>query len=97
MPAFRTELTGRNSSLKCCLVLHLHLGLQASEIAEYRSDGEHTSLAYVFQQAILRLDIAVDRDLIPLLGVTNIIDRHVVVLAPEERHRIEFHALPPSC
>ena len=88
------ELREENSPLKCCLVLHLHLGLQACEIAEYRSDGEHAPLAFVFQQAIFRLDIAVDRDLIPLLGVANIIDRHVVVLAPEERHRIEFLALP---
>src|SRR5665811_914569 len=84
---------GGKSPLKHRLTLHLHLGLQACEIAEYRSDGEHPPLAFVFQQAILRLDIAVDRNLIPLLGVTNIINWHVVVLAPEERHRIEFLAL----
>ena len=45
-----------------------------------------TALALVFQQAILSRDVAVDHDLIPSLGVTDIIDRHIVVLAPEERH-----------
>src|ERR1700681_1615754 len=74
--------------------LHLHLGLQAREIAEYRSDSEYPPVAFVFQQAILRLDIAVDCDFVPLLGVADIIDRHVIMLAPEERHRVEFLTLP---
>jgi F0F1-type ATP synthase beta subunit len=42
-------------------MFHLHFCLQAREIAEYRRDGEHPPLMFVFQQAILRFDIAVDR------------------------------------
>ena len=39
-------------------------------------------------------DIAVDGDLVPGLGMADIIDRHVVMLAPEKRHRVERLALP---
>src|SRR5229473_1780006 len=35
-----------------------------------------------------------ERYLVPPFGVTDIVDRHVVMLAPEERHRIENLALP---
>jgi len=35
-----------------------------------------------------------DPDLIPFFGMTDIIDRNVVVLAPEERYGVEAFALP---
>src|SRR5258705_10925597 len=71
------------------LALHRDLGLQAGEIAVDRRDRQHAAVAAVSQQAILRLDVALDRDLVPLLGVAHAIYRHVVMLAPEERHRFE--------
>src|SRR6478672_8298290 len=73
--------------------LHRKLGLEACEIAVDRSHRKHPAFALVFQQAILRGDIAVDGDFVPLLGVADIIDRHIVMLAPEERHGIEGLAL----
>ena len=39
--------------------------------------------------AVALLDRSLDDERIPALGVTDIRDRHVVVHAPEERHRIE--------
>src|SRR5262249_52843738 len=46
----------------------------------------HAVVALVTQQAVPGRDVAVDRQVIPLLGVADVIDRHVVVLTPEERH-----------
>jgi hypothetical protein len=37
-------------------------------------------LRLYFSKQSLACDVAVDHDLIPLLGVTDIIDRHIVVL-----------------
>ena len=44
------------------------------------------------QQAVLAGDVAVDRQLVPFLGMADIVDRDVVVLAPEERHGVELLA-----
>ena len=49
-------------------------------------------LELVAQQAVLAGDVAVDRQLVPFLGVADIVDRDVVVLAPEERHGVELLA-----
>src|SRR5262249_31524902 len=75
-------------------LLHRQLGLEAVEIAIDRSNGEHAAVAAIAQQAVLRLDVALDRDRVPALGMTDIIDRHVIVLAPEERHRVEALFVP---
>src|SRR5215472_5100293 len=69
--------------------LHLKLGLEAFDIAIDRGNRQHASLALVAQQAIPAPDIAVDRDLVPFLRVADIVDRHVVMLAPEERYGFE--------
>src|SRR5258705_38277 len=53
-----------------------------------------TAWALVLQQTIFRRDVAVDGNLVPCLGVADIIDRHVVVLAPEKWHGVECLALP---
>src|SRR3984885_12521141 len=73
---------------------HRNLGLETGDITIDRGDSEHAPGAFVPHQTILRADIAVDRDFVPFLGVTDIVDRHVVMLAPEERHGIEHFALP---
>ena len=60
-------------------------GFQALPVAEDGSDREHVAAAAVAQDAVLGRDIAFDRELVPFLGVADIVDRDVVVLAPEER------------
>ena len=76
------------------LLLHREFSLKAREIAIDRGDRQHTTGALVFQQAIPGRDVAVDGNLVPLLGMTDIIDRHVIVLAPEKRYGVEDLALP---
>src|ERR1700716_3232579 len=76
------------------LPFHVQFSLQACEVTIDRRYGEDAAPALVFQQAIPGRDVAVDRNLVPLLGMTDIIDRHVVVLAPEKRYRVEDLALP---
>ena len=44
-------------------------------------------------QAIPAGDIALDGELVPLLGMADVVDRNVVVLAPEERRCGEIFAL----
>ena len=92
--SLRPSADARASPLGRHIAFHLQLGFQAREIAEYRGDGKHPPIAPVSQQTIPCLDIAVDRDFIPLLGMADIIDRHIVVLAPEERHRVESSRCP---
>ena len=45
-------------------------------------------------QAILAGNIALDVELVPFLGMADIVDRNVVVLAPEERNGVKFLAPP---
>src|ERR1700738_393068 len=76
------------------LLLHREFSLKGRASAIDRGDRQHTTGALVFQQAIPGRDVAVDGNLVPLLGMTDIIDRHVIVLAPEKRYRVEDLALP---
>src|SRR6202040_3371433 len=69
--------------------LHRDLRLQAGAVAIDRGNGEHAPAAAIAQQAIARRDVALDRDVVPRLGMADIVDRHVVMLAPEERHLSE--------
>ena len=54
-------------------LLHREFGAKIFDITEDRRDGQHASLVLVSQQAILRFDIAIDRDLVPLLRMTDVI------------------------
>jgi len=67
-------------------MLHHDLGLKAFNVAENRGDGEHAPIALEPQEAVLARDITVDRDLVPILGMSDIVDRDVVMLTPEKRH-----------
>src|SRR4051795_2213555 len=67
---------------------HRDFGFKVLLVAEDRSNGQGLAGAAIAQQAILLRDIALDGDVIPLLGVTDITDRNVVVLAPEEGDRV---------
>ena len=65
--------------------LHLHFGVQTILIAIDARDGEGTTLLAEPNDNIACRWITIHRDIIPLLGVTNIVDRYVVVVTPEER------------
>src|SRR3954451_2088210 len=71
------------------VLLKCQFGAQALEVAIHRGDCKHATHALVFQQAVPRRDAAIDGDLVPVLGVTDIANRHVVMLGPEKRHRIK--------
>ena len=77
-----------------CRLLHRQLGLQTIEIAIDRGDGEHATVAPITHQAILGLDVALNCDRVPAFGMADIVDRHVIVLAPEKRHRVEALFVP---
>src|SRR5580700_2127646 len=76
------------------VLFHRKLGLEACEIAVDRGDRQQLALASVAQQAIAPGDVAVDGDLVPFLGMADIVDRHVVMLAPEEGYRRKRLTLP---
>ena len=86
-------------------LLHHEFGLKVFEVSKDRGDGGYTSLLLEAKKAILAHDVAVNCNLVPRFRMTDIIDRNVVVLAPEkwdggERRavtkRIESHRLPLS-
>ena len=60
---------------------HRYLGLEAFEVTEDRGDGEHAPIALEPQDTVLRGNITLNRELIPLIGMADIVDRDVVVLA----------------
>ena len=68
--------------------------LRAREVAIDRGESHDAAVMAVFDETVPPLDAAIDPDLIPFLGMTDIIDRNVVVLAPEERYGVEAFALP---
>src|SRR5215831_18307947 len=88
-----TNPTESASGLAQRAALHVDLGLQARDVAVDRRHRERPPLALVAKQAVPALDVAVNRNAIPLLGVADVVDRHVVMLTPEERHRVELLAL----
>ena len=79
-------------SLPPYLSFHGGLSLQALEIARDGYDSESATALLIFHGTIARIEAAIDLDSIPRLGVTNIIDSHIVVLTPEEWDSIKFFA-----
>src|SRR4029453_16630914 len=74
----RSGLQGGRSSR---LSLHRDLFLEACDVAVDRRRGERASAELVAHQAVPAGDVAVDHELVPLLGMADIVDGHVVVLA----------------
>src|SRR5581483_3932560 len=66
--------------------LHRALCRQALLAAEDRRDGERPAAFAIAQRHIVRARVAVLHNLVPAGGMADIIDRDVVMLAPEERH-----------
>src|SRR6266567_3527331 len=62
---------------------------QALQVARDRRHGKGTIATLVADGAITCGQRAIDRDSVPMLRMTDVVDGHVVVLAPEERHSIE--------
>ena len=71
---------------------HFDFSPKAREIAEDRRDGACAAVLFVTDQAIPRFDVAIDLDRVPRFRMADIIDRDIVVLAPEKRHGIELLA-----
>src|SRR5260221_703436 len=65
--------------------LHLRLRVEAVFITEDRGHGERLVAAHEAHGYVVFARIAVDIDTVPLLGVADVIDAHVVVRAPKER------------
>src|SRR3569623_386102 len=72
--------------------LHRSRRFEAVGVAEDRSHRQRLAVELVFKQAIVRRDLAMHDDLIPLFRMADIIDRNIVMLAPEERHGVECFA-----
>src|SRR3954447_4118842 len=68
--------------------------LEAVDVAVDRGDGEQPAVAAIAHHAIPRLDVTLDLECVPLLGMADIVDRKVVMLAPEERDIDEAFAPP---
>src|SRR5215217_7167483 len=79
----------RSRLLKGRATLHLGFNLQTLAVAVNRRGREDFVTPDELHRAIPRIDVAVDLETVPSFGVAYIIDRDVVVLAPEEWHRIE--------
>src|SRR5437868_6950707 len=67
-------------------LLHRRFRLEVFDVAEDRSNCQHFSIAAIAHEAISTLDVALDFELVPFLRVPDVVDGHVVMLAPEERH-----------
>ena len=66
--------------------LHRRFDLEARAVAAEGDDGGDPAALAVGDQRVARVEAAADLDRIPRLGVADVVERHVVVRAPEERH-----------
>src|SRR5687767_2032496 len=67
--------------------------LQAREIPADGHDRERPSVRHEAGRAAALRRISVEHDVVPPLGVPDILERYVVVIAPEERHGLEAFVL----
>src|SRR5215472_10538068 len=67
-------------------VFHRRLLLEIIDVAEDRGDREHLAVATITHEAVACFDVALNVEIVPRLGMPDVVDRHVVMLAPEERH-----------
>src|SRR5262249_60640215 len=66
--------------------LQFELGLETVDVAVDRSHREASPVLAVANHAIAPAQISLDIHGVPCGSVSGIVDRHVVMLAPEERH-----------
>src|SRR4029450_5207057 len=67
-------------------VFHRRLLQEIIDVAEDRGHREHLAVATIPSQAVACFDVALDVEVVPGLGMPDVVDGHVVVLAPEERN-----------
>ena len=73
--------------------LHRELRLQTLAVASDRGHRQHPSVGPVTHGTIVLVRKPLDLDRVPPLGVTDVVDRQVVMLTPEERHLDEARAI----
>jgi len=67
--------------------------LEVREVAIDGGDGQDAFITSILNETVPRVDAAVDPDLIPFFGMTDIVDGNVIVLAPEEWYGVEAFVL----
>ena len=67
-------------------MFHRYLFLEVFDVAKDRGDGHNLAIAAIARQAVALLEVPVDLQIVPFLDMADIVDRHVVVLAREERY-----------
>src|SRR3569833_503892 len=93
LPKFKNYLSSRFTTHRRPTLHHCRRRFQADGIAEDRSDRQRLAVEFIFEKTIVRRDLTVDNDLVPCLGMADIVDRNIVVLAPGERYGLERLAL----
>src|SRR6202050_3005729 len=87
----RSVLTSLDSSL------HTEFAFQALAVASDSGHGECLPAAPEWELAVMFLYAAVQIQLVPSLGVTNVVEGKIVLSRPEERRRIESLAAARAC
>src|SRR5438445_5603888 len=72
----------------------LDFGGEAVAITPDRQHRQFAAALPVSHRAVLRRKASVDLDAVPFRGVPEIIELQIVLLGPEERHRVEAFARP---
>src|SRR5687768_13766497 len=65
--------------------LELQLGAEALHIPEDRGDRHRAAVLAIAHQPVPGADVADGLGAVPAFGVADVVDRHIVVPAPEER------------
>src|SRR5262245_64356926 len=80
----RAEVRPQARSRVRCNALHRRFFLEIVDIAEDRGHRQHLPAVAIAHQTVPLVDTAFDVECIPLFRVSDVIDRNVIVLAPEE-------------
>src|SRR5678815_2299342 len=89
---FREDLNRAVSARRRSRAFHSDLGVQARSVAADGRDRQRLSATAIFDRTVESLERTVDRQVVPAFGVADVVDRGVVVAAPEKRYRVELLA-----
>src|SRR5262249_19676075 len=64
---------------------HCHLLLEVLHVAKDRGYSQYLAIAAIAHQAITCREAALDFETVPFISVPDVVNGHVVMLAPEER------------
>src|SRR5215471_4859692 len=82
--------SGNSLLLDRWLALHRRLKLQTLKVARYGYEGKRPPILLIGNCALACVKAPIDFNRVPLLSVSDIVDHHIIVLAPEERDGIEL-------